>query len=119
MNHRFAHHYSPAEATALIPSISHWLTEMRLLKQTLDRQGERLAELLYDQGDQGGPRVNEQTRGLVRWHELLSEFSRRSIQIRDLDAGHIDFPALRGDHEIFLIWQEGESRVEAWREIPR
>lgn len=119
MTHRFSQHFTPAEATALIPKVTLWLTEMRLLKQTLDRQGERLAELIYDFGDQGGPRVNDQTRSLIRWRELVGEFTRRGIQIRNLETGQLDFPALRGDHEIFLIWQEGELKVDAWREIPK
>ena len=118
MTPRFPHHFTPTEATALIPEIIRWLDELRLLGQQLERQGERLAELLHDFGDQGGPRVNEQTRALVRRHELAAEFSRRGIQIRNLETGHVDFPAWRGDQEIFLVWQEGDPRVEAWRPIP-
>ena len=119
MSHRFARHFTPAEATALIPSVTQWLHELRLLKKTLDRKGERLAELIHDFGDQGGPRVNEQTRALARWRELLGEFARRGVQIRHLETGQLDFPALRGEHEIFLIWQEGDTQVDAWREIPK
>ena len=118
MKSRFRSYYSPDEATALIPKISRWIEELRLLRQSLDRQAERILELIYDHGDQGGPRVNDQTRGLVRWHELMREFSRRDLQIRDLETGKVDFPARRGDHEIFLIWQEGDTKVDAWREIP-
>mgnify|MGYP000594313942 CR=1 FL=1 len=53
-NRRYRHHYSVAEAQALLPQISRWLVEIRLLRQTLQRQDERLAELLHDHGDQGG-----------------------------------------------------------------
>lgn len=119
MRHRFSRHFTPDEATALIPSVTRWLHELRLLKQTMDRQAERLAELIDDHGDQGGPRVNEQTRTVLRWLELLEEFARRGVQIRNLENGQLDFPALRGDREIFLIWQEGDIRVDAYREIPR
>jgi len=118
MSHQFPHHFTPAEATALIPNLTQWLHELRLLKQTLDRQAERLAELIYDFGDQGGHRVNEQTRMLVQWQEVLGQFSGRGIQIRNLETGELDFPALRGDQEIFLSWQEGDTQVDAWREIP-
>ena len=118
MTPRFSRHFTPAEATALIPEVTRWLHELRLLRQQLERQGERLAELLHDFGDQGGPRVNDQTRALVRWQELQNELARRCIQIRNLETGQLDFPSFRGDHEIFLVWQEGDTRVEAWREIP-
>ena len=75
-------------------------------------------KLIHDFGDQGGPRVNDQTRTLIRWRELLGEFSHRGVLIRNLETGQLDFPSLRGDHEIFLIWQEGDTQVDAWREIP-
>jgi hypothetical protein len=39
------------------------------------------------------------------------------IQIKDLGRGLLDFPALRGDREIFLCWQEGEADVACWHEL--
>jgi hypothetical protein len=118
MTHRFRHHFTPAEATALIPDLARWLEELRPLTERVNRQAVRIQERLSDLGDQGGQRVNNQTRDQVRLQTLLGEFIQRGIRIRDLERGQVDFPALRGDREIFLTWQEGETSVIAWREIP-
>ncbi len=118
MKRRFAHHFTPAEATALLPDAIRWLDELRLVSQRVTRQSERLTERLSELGDQGGPRVNDQTRDQVRLQELIREFSRRGVMIHDLERGKLDFPALRGDREIYLTWQEGEVSVGSWREIP-
>ncbi len=113
---RYRHHYSVAEAQSLLPQIARWLVEIRLLRQTLQRQDERLAELLHDHGDQGGSRVDDWVRNLDRMRGLVDEFSRRDIQIEDLDQGMVGFPALRAGREVLLSWQEGDETIEFWKE---
>lgn len=113
---RYRHHYSVAEAQSLLPQITRWLVEIRLLRQTLQRQDERLAELLHDHGDQGGSRVDDWVRNLDRMRGLVEEFSRRDIQIEDLDQGMVGFPALRAGREVLLSWQEGDEAIEFWKE---
>jgi hypothetical protein len=113
---RFRHHYSVPEAEALIPLVTRWLTDIRILRQTLQRQDERLLELLHDQGDQGGSRVNDWIRNLDRMRSLADEFSSRDIQIEDVDQGLVGFPAFRAGREVLLSWQEGDDRIEFWKE---
>ncbi len=114
---RFRRHYSVAEAEQLIPLVTRWLNELRLVRQTLGRQDERLQELVHDFGDQGGARVTDWLRNQARMQELMGEFSRRDLQIEDLDRGCIGFPALHGGREVLLSWEEGDERIEFWREV--
>lgn len=114
---RFHHHYTVAEAQALLPQVARWLVEIRLLRQTLQRQDERLAELLHEHGDQGGSRVEDWVRNLDRMRTLGEEFSRREIQIEDLDQGFVGFPTIRLGREVLLSWQEGDDTLEFWKEI--
>ena len=37
--------------------------------------------------------------------------------IKDLDAGLLDFLALRDGREVFLCWRLGEERIAWWHEI--
>lgn len=114
---RYSHHYSVAEARALLPEVARWLIGIRLLRQTLQRQDERLAELLHDHGDQGGPRVDEWIRNLDRMRGLVEEFNQREIQIEDLEQGLVGFPAMRAGREVLLSWQEGDDTIEFWKEL--
>ena len=115
--HRFQHHYTPAEAKALLPQATLWLNEIRLLRQRVQRQDERLAELQHEHGDQGGERVEDWVRNLARLRELFAEFGRREIHIKDLERGLLDFPSLRGNREVYLCWEEGEEDVEHWHDL--
>ena len=114
---RFRHHYTVTEAQALLPFLERWLHEMRLLRQTLDRQCDRIGELLYEHGDQGGPRVDEWVRNIIQARALMREFARREIQLEDLDRGLVSFPSIRGGREILLSWEEGDDEIVYWKEI--
>ena len=117
MEPRFRHHYTAAEATALLPDIVRWLYELRILRQQVDRMDERLRELLHDFGDQGGERVEDWLRHLARLGALQAEFRKREIRVKDLDSGLVVLPALHGGREVYLSWEEGEDRVEFWHEL--
>jgi hypothetical protein len=47
----------------------------------------------------------------------LEQLSRLDIVVRDLDAGLIDFPALRDGEEVFLCWLVDEPEVTHWHAI--
>lgn len=115
--HRFQRHYTLAEAKALLPRVQNWLGEIRHLQQVVERGSERNAGLFAEGRDLGGERINGQLRDLARMRELLGEFESLEIQIKDLARGLLDFPALRGDREIFLCWQEGETDITYWHEL--
>ena len=53
--------------------------------------------------------------GLMR--EVLQEFQAREIQIKDLDRGLIDFPAIIGGREVFLCWEQDEDAIEYWHDL--
>lgn len=115
--HRFHKHYTLDEARELLPAVQKWLAEIRQLRQGGERASERNSELLAGGRDLGGERINDQLRSLVRLKDLLAEFEHREITIKDLERGLVDFPALRGDHEIFLCWEEGELDIEFWHDL--
>jgi hypothetical protein len=67
--------------------------------------------------DIGGPTVNEHLRLLVEMQQTLAEFCRRDIQIKDLDRGLVDFPAIVAGREVFLCWEQGEADIDYWHDL--
>jgi hypothetical protein len=47
----------------------------------------------------------------------FEELGRLDIVVRDLDAGLVDFPALRGGEEIYLCWLVDEPAVAHWHAV--
>jgi hypothetical protein len=117
MNHRFEKHYTREEATALLPQVRGWLERLTILRQELERSDKRLTSLMSPGNDLGGDLVNRWIRTLAEMQGLLGEFEQREIQVKDVDRGLLDFPAIIGGREVFLCWELGEERVEFWHDL--
>jgi hypothetical protein len=117
MSHRFEKHYTREEATALLPQVRGWLERLAILRQELERSDKRLSSLMSPGNDLGGDLVNRWIRTLAEMQGLLGEFQQREIQVKDVDRGLIDFPAIIGGREVFLCWELGEERVEFWHDL--
>lgn len=113
----FSRHYTLAEANALLPLIRRWLERIVELRAGIKSGEKRLAGMLIDGRDLGGCQVNELVRNMAGFQEVLSEFYRREIQVKDLDRGLVDFPAVINGREVFLCWENGEKEIEFWHDL--
>src|SRR5436190_8482113 len=117
MPFRFQKHYSIEEARALLPQVRQWLTELRHLHERLKQSDDRIGQMIAGVSDAGGASVNAQVKLLADIQDLLQEFTRREIQIKDLERGLIDFPAIIGGKEVFLCWEQDEDDIEFWHDL--
>ncbi|HEY5232829.1 MAG TPA: DUF2203 domain-containing protein [Verrucomicrobiae bacterium] len=117
MERHFGKHYTREEASALLPHIRKWLEKLNQLREDLHRCEKRLSGLAEQGNDTGGETVNNWIRTLADMQELLAEFQRRHIFIKDLERGLLDFPAIIGGKEVFLCWESDEDAVEFWHDL--
>ena len=101
----------------MLPRIRQWLKQVVDLRTELEKQDQRVAALMEPGCDVGGPTVNRWVRLMAQIKECLLEFHRREIQIKDLDRGLVDFPALIGGKEVFLCWEQDEDDIEFWHDL--
>ena len=117
MRQRFKKHYTRDEARALLPRIRRWLKDLSESRHQLEEYDQRLARLLAEGRDAGGESVNQWVKTLADVQKTLREFHQREIQIKDLDRGLIDFPAIIGGKEVFLCWEQDEEDIEFWHDL--
>jgi hypothetical protein len=117
MAYQFQKHYTRDEARGLLEDIRGWLKEISERRGELEKYEERLSGLMAPGSDLGGETVNAWIRTLVRLDTVVREFQRRGIQVKDLDRGLIDFPAIIGGKEVFLCWEQGEEDIEFWHDL--
>ena len=117
MAYRYAKHYTVEQARALLPQIREWLAEIHQLRRRLKQIDQRLAQMVAGGADAGGESVNAQVKLLGELQHVVQEFERRQIQIKDLDRGLIDFPAIMAGREIFLCWEQDEDDIEFWHDL--
>ncbi len=114
---RFETHYTLEEARALLPKVRKWLKRLVDLRGVLEKYDKRLAALMAPGRDLGGQVVNAWVKALAEIKSVLMEFERRDIQIKDLDRGLIDFPAIISEKEVFLCWEQEEDDIEFWHDL--
>ena len=114
---QFRKHYSREEARALLPQVRLWLKRIAQLHADLERFEERLDALMAPGCDLGGDLVNQWVKTLSGLEEVLVEFQRLEIQVKDVARGLVDFPAIIGGKEVFLCWEQDEEDIEFWHEL--
>lgn len=114
---RFRNHYTREEARALLPQIREWLKHLLQVRNWIEECDRKVQHLLKGGADVGGDTANNWVRFAAEFQKLAAEFRRREIQIKDLDRGLIDFPAIIGGREVFLCWEQDEEDIEFWHDL--
>lgn len=117
MAYRFDKHYTREEAQTLVPQLRELLGRLNSLREDVARYEKRLGGLTEQGCDIGGETVNQWIRGLADMQQILAEFQRRRIFIKDLSRGLVDFPAIISGKEVFLCWEADEDVIEFWHDL--
>ena len=46
--------------------------------------------------------------------ETVTEINSIGVEVKDLDAGLLDFPCMLDSEVVLLCWKQGESRITHW-----
>ncbi len=68
-------------------------------------------------GNGGNPTLSRLVKEFDRVDEAVREILATGVQIKDINTGLLDFPALRSGHEVYLCWKLGEPTIEFWHEV--
>jgi hypothetical protein len=117
MIYRYEKHYTREEARALLPQVREWLKRVTELRAQFGKQDAKLASLLAAGNEIGGDSANKWVKLMCEIKTALNEFKSREIQIKDIDRGLIDFPAIIGGREVFLCWEQDEDDIEFWHDL--
>ena len=117
--------FTPAEAnSALIEvrPVAERLVAVRKRMRELERtQRDLVTAIGGNGGGYAAGDLNEAQTELVGLADAavacVDKLDELGVQIKDLDAGLLDFPALRDGTEVELCWQVGEEAVEHWHGI--
>lgn len=115
-------HFTPEEANEALaevrPLVERMVEQRRAHVEALERQ-----EVLENRirGNGGGippaelaeaaAEVDRHARELAR---AVDDIVALGVEVKDLDEGLVDFPALRGGETVLLCWQLGEDEVGYW-----
>src|SRR4051794_36802261 len=125
--HRVAvvRHFTPEEANAALvevrPLVERMVAHRRDHVAALARQEELEGRI---RGNGGGippaeladaaAEVDREARALAR---AIDELAERRVEVKDVDDGLVDFPALRRGETVLLCWKLGEDAIRYWHSV--
>jgi len=111
------------EAQSLLPVLESLLKRAIEGKQLAEQVESGLAEIARRIYISGGMRVDvtkvallraEMEGHVQRVRESIAEIDSIGVQVKDIDAGLLDFPCRLDDEVVLLCWRMGEPAIEHW-----
>ncbi|HZG83878.1 DUF2203 domain-containing protein [Paenibacillus sp.] len=112
-------YFTPKEANALLPFIKEDLTRLQETKREFVRTALQLRELRmnYSRTSQSPPedavfRLEASMEFMQLEAKTLADSIRlKGAELKDVDGGLVDFPAMLNGEEVLLCWKQGEERI--------
>ena len=107
-------YFTVEEANQALPYVSRIAQDI----QGSYREAAKLQERL----DHDAPPDDvEQIRGdyeqaIGRLNRYVEELHEVGVELKDYEAGLVDFPSLHEGREVCLCWRTGEAKIQAWHE---
>jgi hypothetical protein len=114
------------EAQSLLPVLESLLKRAIEGKQSAEEAESGLSELARRINLSGGMKVDvsiaaktrmEMEAHLQRVRESIAEIDSIGVQVKDLEAGLLDFPCRLDDEVVLLCWRMGEPAIEHWHTV--
>jgi hypothetical protein len=106
-------YFTPEEANALLPRV-------RALMSRATEHARRIRERMEALPAPGAAR-EDLAREIERLRDeaaaCVAELRGLGVEVKGLDTGLVDFPALRNGEHVLLCWRVSEPRVEWWHPL--
>jgi hypothetical protein len=118
-------HFTPEEANLELEHVRPLVEQLVAIRQehvaALERQEELERKI---RGNGGGippaelASATAEVDGIARrLAHVVDEITSHGAEVKDLDIGLVDFPALHHDETVLLCWQLGEDEIAWWHRV--
>lgn len=107
--------YTKLTANEILPEVRVHLRSLQDAYSQLQRHQAAVALRSHTNG--GDPAKSGWAQSSDRLNEELEWFDARSITIKDIEQGLVDFPAVIDGQPVLLCWKDGEPEVAFWHTL--
>jgi hypothetical protein len=112
--------FTPEEANSALRQVrplAERMIEVRARLGELEDEQREVVRIVAGNGSGegvGDARTPEFAKLARELQDLLDELTLIGVQVKDVETGLLDFPALREGEPVLLCWRVGEPAVEWW-----
>src|ERR1700690_128721 len=111
-------YFTLEEANTALGTIRPLMEEIQSIRNSIiSHQPEAWPAIEKSAGNGGNPTLSKLVDDFDRLDKLLHRILNSGAQVKDLNTGLLDFPALRGGQEVYLCWKYGEDQIPFWHEM--
>jgi hypothetical protein len=118
-------HFTPDEANAELeqvrPLVESMVSHRRAHVAALAKQEELEGRIRGNGGGippavlaEAAAEVEREARSLARTVDAIAE---HGVEVKDVDEGLVDFPALHAGETVLLCWRLGEDEIRFWHRV--
>jgi hypothetical protein len=113
-----AHTFTLQEANETLTMILPIMDEIQSIRRTiLEHQPELWSMVEQSAGNGGNLTLSKLQKDFDRFDKLVHQVLDLGIEIKDINTGLIDFPALKDGRAVYLCWRYKEESIQFWHEI--
>jgi len=111
-------------ANEALARLRQWFPRLQARRRRLDEVQRQLAELAVKAAANGNlleeevhTTQREAQRLVEELNKLIAKVNGLGCELKDIEQGLLDFPAMREGREVYLCWRLGEEDVAFWHEL--
>jgi hypothetical protein len=106
------------EANETLTTVLPIMDEIQSIRRTiLEHQPELWSMVEQSAGNGGNLTLSKLQKDFDRFDQLVHQILDLGIEIKDINTGLIDFPALKDGRAVYLCWRYKEECIQFWHEI--
>jgi hypothetical protein len=113
-------YFTLTEANALLPQVKQDIEKIQHVKRRFEAKYAQLQALKAHIKKHGAPGEEDPFFTMecelefiqLEADALFRSFQLKGVELKDVDTGLVDFPAIMDGHEVLLCWRQGEERIE-------
>lgn len=113
-----ARHFTVEQADQLLEVVRPLMAALLAARQTIvDAQPEMWPVLEKAIGNGGSKKAGELLVHFEIVQKNVQALQALGVEVKDINQGLVDFPALRAGREVYLCWRYNEPRITHWHEL--
>jgi len=111
-------YFTLEQANTALETIRPLMEQIQSIRNNIiSHQPETWPAIEKSAGNGGNPTLSKLVQDFDRLDKVLHEILDTGAQVKDINTGLLDFPALRNGQEVYLCWKYGEDQIAFWHGI--